>query len=289
MNGNCPPEARAFYDRLRWLGTRPIDTHASSPLVPYDTASLRLDSPTTSKRCLDGRASTNSSLTRHDSPSTPSKTVPKAPAKRNTLNDSSPPLPKILLSTSIHKSLTRSLLSDFLEAASSSSTRSGPSYTICKTGSSPITKRICVRDSPPALTKALSSSPESRTPTRRPSHLFASMSSSPSRPSSICTPTQTASRTTTDRIASNHSFSATLSPLNPSRNLGAQSQSSRVDPLNSTTDSTYSPSNHTLAASFPASLDYDKPEVDVFNATDAFLRVLQQALGERLGPLGIVG
>ena len=26
MNGNCPPEAGAFYERLKHLGTRPIDT-----------------------------------------------------------------------------------------------------------------------------------------------------------------------------------------------------------------------------------------------------------------------
>jgi hypothetical protein len=168
-------------------------------------------------------------------------TVLKAPAKRITLTNSSPPLPKTLPSTSIHKSPTRNLISDFLEAASSSVTRSSPSGTLCKTGSSPIAKRICVRDSPPALARALSSSPGSRTPTRRPSHHFASVSSSPTRPDSICTPTQTASRTTTDRITSNHSFPATLLPLNPSKTFGAQSQSSEVDPLDSTTDSSYSP------------------------------------------------
>jgi hypothetical protein len=59
--------------------------------------------------------------------------VSKAPTKRITLSDSSPPLPKILLPTSIHKSPARSLLSDFLEAASSSLTRSSPSCILCKT------------------------------------------------------------------------------------------------------------------------------------------------------------
>ena len=41
-------------------------------------------------------------------------------------------------------------MSDFLEAASSSLTRIGPSCTLCKTGASPTAKRICVRDSPPS-------------------------------------------------------------------------------------------------------------------------------------------
>ena len=178
-------------------------------------------------------------------------------------------------------------MSDFLEAASSSLTKSGPSRTLYKTGSSPITKRICIRDSPRAFTKVLSSSPESRTPTRRPSYLFASTSSSPTRPDSVCTPTRTASRTVADRVASNRSFSAALSPLSPSKNLGGQSQSSEVNPLDSTTDSTYSPSNSTLTASFAASSDYDKPEADVLTTTDAFLSLLRQVLDERLGPLGI--
>src|SRR2546423_9704973 len=116
-NGYYPPLIRMFYEPLKQLGARPIDSYASSPLIPYDTVLLRPNTPTTPTSCSGDCASASSSPTRHDLPN-PSKTVSKAAAKRIASNSASPALPKILPSTPAPKSPARRLMNDLLEAAS---------------------------------------------------------------------------------------------------------------------------------------------------------------------------
>lgn len=126
-------------------------------------------------------------------------------------------------------------MSDLLEAASSSQSSLDPLCGPTVTAQGPTAKRICLRDSPPALPKVLSSTPASPTPAL----------------------------------------------------LGAQPLPNEVDPADSTSDSTYNPTNCTLTSSFLASSNYDKPEEDVLGATRGFLQVLRKLLNERLELWGI--
>src|SRR5438045_1171694 len=144
IDGNYSRHTSLLYDNLQQLGTRPIETYTSSPLLHYETAHSSSDAPRIPRSCPGDLASASSSQSSLDTLCSPAVTVSKHTAKRTLSKDSSPALPQFLSSPPTFKSPTRRLLSDLLEAASSSQSSLDPLCSPMVTVSRPTAKRICL-------------------------------------------------------------------------------------------------------------------------------------------------